>query len=291
MASSSSSSTYRQAKDWNAAQYLKFEAERTRPVRDLVAQIPLQSPRRVVDLGCGPGNSTGVLLARWPEAHITGMDSSPDMIQKARSSFPQLGFELSDLADWTPTSATTTTTNTTATTASPGGEQVDVFFSNAVFQWIPYEQRLPLMSRYISMQASGGVFAIQMPDNFMEPSHVLMRETAAEEGSPWSTILKERQPALAQFQTAQEIYDHLSPLCQEVNLWHTHYYHILDSHEAVVEWVKGTGLRPFLDPLSDEDRVGFVASYLAKLKNAYPVSANGKVILKYPRLFVVAVRK
>jgi trans-aconitate 2-methyltransferase len=283
-----------QAKDWNAAQYLKFEEERTRPVRDLLAQIPVASPRRVVDLGCGPGNSTSVLLARWPNAHITGMDSSPDMIQKARKSLPQLDFELADLATWTPSPSSSPVEEDSS--SNSGGQhqqqhgEADVFFSNAVFQWIPYEQRLPLMSRFIGMQASGGVFAIQVPDNYLEPSHALMRETAAD-GGPWTAILKDRQPALAQFQTVQEIYDHLTPLCQSVNVWHTHYYHILDSHEAVVEWVKGTGLRPYIDPLSDEDRQGFIASYLEKLRRVYPVSANGKVILRYPRLFVVATRK
>ncbi|OKL55325.1 Trans-aconitate 2-methyltransferase [Talaromyces atroroseus] len=270
-------------KDWNAAQYLKFEEERTRPVRDLLAQIPVHSPRRVVDLGCGPGNSTSVLLARWPNAHITGMDSSPDMIRTARQTLPQLDFELADLATWTPSYLSS---------SSPVEEdgQVDVFFSNAVFQWIPHEQRLPLMTRFIEMQASGGIFAIQIPDNFLEPSHVLMRETAGD-GGPWTSILKDRQPARAQFQSVQEIYDHLIPLCQSVNIWHTHYYHVLDSHEAVVEWVKGTGLRPFIDPLSEDDRAGFIARYLERLKRVYPVSVDGKVILRYPRLFVVATRK
>lgn len=273
---STSTSSYREAKDWSADQYLKFEEERTRPVRDLLGQVPVTSPQRVVDLGCGPGNSTSVLLARWPDAHISGMDSSPDMVQKARKTLPQLDFEIDDLTSWTPPRAET--------------EPVDVFFSNAVLQWIPHDQRLPLISRFLEMQQSGGVFAFQVPDNYLEPSHAMMRETAGD-GGPWTSVLKDRQPALAQFQSTQEIYDHLIPLCQSINIWHTHYYHILDSHEAVVEWVKGTGLRPFIDPLDEEQRKGFVESYLERLKAVYPVSKDGKVILKYPRLFVVAVKK
>ncbi|QKX59687.1 uncharacterized protein TRUGW13939_06827 [Talaromyces rugulosus] len=265
--SSRTMASYRQAKDWSADQYLKFAEERTRPARDLLAQIRAEAPQRVVDLGCGPGNSTQVLADRWPNAHITGMDSSPDMVDKARKTLPQLDFELGDLATWTP----------------PSGSPVDVYFSNAVFQWMPSDQRLPLISRLIQTQASGGVFAFQVPDNFLEPSHAMMRETAAD-GGPWTAVLKDRQPALAKFQSAQDIYNHLSPLCASLNIWHTHYYHILDSHEAVVEWVKGTGLRPFIDPLSDEDRQAFVASYLARLQSVYPTCVDGKVILKYPRL-------
>lgn len=254
--------------DWSANQYLKFAEERTRPSRDLLAQVRAEAPRRVVDLGCGPGNSTEVLAARWPRARITGMDSSPNMVEKARKTLPQLDFEQGDLATWTPP------------------EQVDVFFSNAVFHWIPSDQRLPLISRLIETQPSGGVFAFQVPDNYYEPSQVMMRETAAE-----TAALKGRNPGVAKFQSVQDIYNHLNPLCASVNIWHTHYYHVLDSHESIVEWVKGTGLRPFIDPLSDADRQTFLASYLARLQKAYPACVDGKVILTYPRLFVVAVRR
>ncbi|KAF3403253.1 Trans-aconitate 2-methyltransferase [Talaromyces pinophilus] len=267
---------FRQANDWNANQYLKFEEERTRPARDLLAQIPVSSPRRVVDLGCGPGNSTEVLVSKWPDAQISGMDSSPDMIDKAGARLSSVKFELGDLNTWAPANA---------------DEKVDVFFSNAVFQWIPSEKRLPLISRFIEMQAPGGVFAFQVPDNFLEPSHAMMRETASEANKPWTEVLRNRQPALARFQSTQEIYDALIPLCSSINVWHTHYYHVLENHEAVVEWVKGTGLRPFIDPLSEEARKGFVEAYLARIKKVYPVSVDGRVILKYPRLFVVAIRK
>lgn len=277
----SSASNTNQTKDWDAKQYLKFEAERTRPVHDLLAQVPVTSPRRVIDLGCGPGNSTEALVARWPNAHISGMDSSPDMIDKARRRLPDVEFEIGDLNTWVPS----------PTVDSSEQKGVDVLFSNAVFQWIPSGERLPLITRLLNMQASGGVFAFQVPDNFLEPSHTAMRETAADAQQPWFATFQGRQPALRQFKSTQEIYDALIPHCQSINIWHTHYYHVLESHQAIVEWVKATGLKPFIDPLSEEERNGFLAAYLARLKKAYPVSVDGKVILKFPRLFVVAVKK
>jgi trans-aconitate 2-methyltransferase len=257
-------------KDWSAAQYLKFEEERTRPSRDLLSQVPLKSPKRVVDLGCGPGNSTTVLAAQYPQSHITGMDSSPDMIEKARATLPGIEFTLDDLNSYTP------------------NEPVDLFFSNAVFQWLSYVDRIKVIMKLIQTQPSGGVSAFQVPDNFMEPSHEAMRSLAAE--GPWAATLSRLQPAREAFQSPQELYDQIKPLCSSVNLWHTHYHHVLDGHEALVEWVKGTGLRPFIDPLSTEEREGFLKAYLERLKKIYPSSYDGKVLLRYPRLFMVAIR-
>ncbi|KAL5041180.1 hypothetical protein BDW71DRAFT_192240 [Aspergillus fruticulosus] len=257
------------APDWSAKQYLKFEAERTRPARDLLAQVPLDTPRDVVDLGCGPGNSTAVLLARYPDARVAGMDSSPDMIRKARETLPGIVFTVDDLSTYTPENP------------------VELFFSNAVFQWLPRNQRLEIIKRLIRSQPSGGVFAFQVPDNLAEPSHVAMRETAA--NGPWSSTLQ--SVARDSFQSPQEIYDELKPLCADVNIWHTHYHHSLENHGAVVEWVKGTGLRPFIDPLSVADRESFLRAYKGRLEQLYPKSIDGRVLLRYPRLFVVAVRK
>lgn len=259
-------------KDWSATQYLKFEAERTRPSLDLLAQVPLESPRHVVDLGCGPGNSTAVLVDRFPHAQVVGLDSSPDMIEKARRRLPQHEFILGELA------------------AFKDGNRVpaDLLFSNAVYQWIPHEDRSRIFTDLVQTQKPGGVFAFQVPDNFSEPTHVAMRETAAE--GPWSTILEKHQPWRKSFQTPQELYDLLKPFCSDINIWHTYYYHILEDHQAVVEWVKGTGLRPYIDPLSPEDRSAFLAAYLERIKNHYPILCDGKVCLRYPRLFLVAVR-
>jgi trans-aconitate 2-methyltransferase len=257
-------------KDWSAAQYLKFERERTRPARDLLAQVAVESPARVLDVGCGPGNSTRLLVERWPSARISGLDSSPDMIEKARKRLPEVDFRIGDL--------TTTTI-----------EGYDLLFANAVYQWLRHDQRMGIFVDMMTKQKPGGVFAFQVPDNFDEPSHVAMREVAAEGDRPWSEALRDqgvRQP----FQSPAEIYNQFKPLCSEVDIWHTSYYHILDDHQAIVEWVKGTGLRPFVDPLSPEARQAFLDAYLDRIRRLYPPLHDGKVCLRYPRLFVVAVR-
>jgi trans-aconitate 2-methyltransferase len=262
-----------QNKDWSATQYLKFEAERTRPSRDLLAQIPVElHPRRIIDLGCGPGNSTAVLKERYPDAEISGMDSSPGMIETAKQRLPELEFEVADLLTYRP----------------PPGPPVDLYFSNAVFQWLSGSERIRVIQDLIQTQPTGAIFAFQVPDNFKEYSHTAMRDTA-EEG-PWAATLAERNPARELIQSSQEWYDALKPLCQSINIWHTYYQHVLDSHEQIVEWVKGTGLQPFLNPLNDEQREGFLAAYLERLKRAYPTQYDGKVLLRYPRLFVVTVR-
>lgn len=257
-------------KDWNAAQYLKFEAERTRPSRDLLAQIPLKSPKRILDLGCGPGNSTQVLAQHFPNAKVSGVDSSPDMIKKAQSTYPNIDFELGDLNTYKPK------------------EPVDVMFSNAVLHWVPYKSRVAVIKRLLETLPSGGVFAFQVPDNWREQSHECMRQVASE-GS-WAGKMDGGEPHKAPFQSAQELYDAFKPVCSEVDIWYTTYHHVLDDHQAIVEWFKGSGLRPFIDPLSEDDSAAFQAAYLDRLKQGYPLQYDGKVLLRFPRLFVVAVR-
>ncbi|KAK4066266.1 uncharacterized protein Triagg1_8098 [Trichoderma aggressivum f. europaeum] len=257
-------------KDWSAAQYLKFAEQRTRPSRDLIAQVPLASPTRIIDIGCGPGNSTEVLAKQWPNARISGMDSSPDMIETARKALPNLDFTVADLKNYTPEGP------------------VDLLFSNAVFQWISFEDRIPIISRLIESLKPGGVFAFQVPDNHTEQTHAAMRAVA--ENGPWSETLGRLKPALGPFQTPLELYNGLKPLCSSIDVWHTHYQHPLGGHQEIVEWVKGTGLRPFIDPLDPEQKEGFLAAYLEKLKGLYPSCDDGTVLLRYPRLFFVAVR-
>lgn len=259
-----------ETKDWNATLYLKFEDERTRPCHDLVSRIPLQSPRHVVDLGCGPGNSTAVLASRFPYSHLTGLDSSPDMIENARKRHPETEFALGDLISYTPS------------------EPVDLFVSNAVFHWLPTAERIDVMVRLMRSQQSGSVFAFQVPDNLTEMSHEAMRQTALD--GPWAATFKSEKLGRDSFQTPQEIYDHLKPLCSKVDMWHTTYYHVLENHEAIVEWLKGTGLRPFLSPLSPEEQDGFLEAYLNRLRDAYPACHDGKVILPFPRFFMVAIK-
>lgn len=255
--------------DWSASQYLKFEDERTRPSRDLLSRVALQNPRNIVDLGCGPGNSTAILEERYPTAQIVGIDSSPDMIEKAKATLPGRKFFVQGLESYSPS------------------DPVDLFFSNAVFHWVKAEERFEIIKRLMNTQKSGGAFAFQVPYNLSEPSHVSMREAATK--GPWESTLSHVHRD--EFQSPQEIYDQLKPLCSDVQIFHTDYFHPLPDHRAVMEWVKGSGLRPYLDPLTPKYRESFLEIYLGLLEKAYPKSVDGRVLLRYPRLFVVAVKQ
>lgn len=164
---------------------------------------------------------------------------------------------------------------------------VDLFFSNAVFHWLGREERFGIVKRLMETQSSGSVFALQVPDNLKEPSHVLMREAA--KSGPWAAALE--NIGRDTFQSPEEIYDQLKPISSMVDIWHSSYYHSLENHAAIIEWVKGTGLRPYLDRLRPDERQGFLREYLKQLGTAYPKTFDGRVLLKYPRLFVVAVKK
>jgi trans-aconitate 2-methyltransferase len=254
--------------DWSARQYLKFEDERTRPPRDLLAQVPLKSARRVFDLGCGPGNSTELLVERYPQAQVIGLDSSPDMLRQARTRLPNCEFAQADLVDWTPP------------------ERTDLLFANAVFQWVP--DHPAVLRRLLSALPVGAVLAVQMPDNTEEPALALMREVAAV--GPWAAQLALTAAARDDLPTPAAYYDLLSPLCAQLDIWHTVYNHVMAGADAIVEWFRGSGLRPFLAPLDDAMRRGFLAEYTARVGQAYPPRHDGRVLLRFPRLFIVAIR-
>jgi trans-aconitate 2-methyltransferase len=256
------------AEDWSARQYLKFEDERTRPPRDLLAQVPLEAPRRVFDLGCGPGNSTELLIQRYPQAEVVGLDSSPDMLRQARERLPGRAFVAADLATWHPP------------------EHTDLLFANAVFQWVPNHPAV--LQRLIAALPAGGVLAVQMPDNTEEPALALMREVAA--SGPWAATLATTAAARDDLPTPAAYYDLLRPLCTHLDIWHTVYNHVMAGPEAIVEWFRGSGLRPFLSPLNDDIRRAFVAAYSARVAEAYPARFDGKALLRFPRLFIIAVR-
>jgi trans-aconitate 2-methyltransferase len=254
--------------NWSARQYVAFEEERTRPVRDLLAAVPRDGARRAIDLGCGPGNSTEVLLDRFPDAAVSGLDSSPDMIEAARRRLPAVEFEVGSVEDWD----------------APG--PLDVILANAVFHWVP--DHAHLFPRLVEKLDPGGALAVQMPDNLGEPSHRLMRQIAAE--GPWADQLAAAAGERTEVQTAEWYFRLLQPLCARVDVWRTTYHHLLAGPAEVVEWFKGSGLRPFLAPLDEAQRAAFLGRYEAAIAAAYPPAADGTVLLPFPRLFIVAVR-
>jgi trans-aconitate 2-methyltransferase len=254
--------------DWNARQYLKFEDERTRPPRDLLAQVPLQHPRLVVDLGCGPGNSTELLVERFPQSEIIGLDSSPDMLRKARERLPQCTFIETDIASWT---------------ADP---RANLLFANASFQWIPDHPHV--LRRLLESLPAGGVLAVQMPDNTREPSHALQREVAA--SGPWADSPQMMAAPRGDLPAPEIYYDLLKPVCTQIDIWHSIYNHVMPSPQAIVEWFKGSALQPYLSPLDAAARERFLAAYAKKIAAAYKPRFDGKVLLRFPRLFIVAVR-
>ncbi|CAN5799654.1 trans-aconitate 2-methyltransferase [soil metagenome] len=251
---------------WSAKQYSTFERERTRPVMDLVAALPATDVKLAVDLGCGPGNSTEVLAARFPDAKVIGMDSSDDMLVNARERLPDIRFELADIATWNPP------------------ESFDVILANAALQWVPDHRTL--YPRLASKLAPGGRLAIQTPDNLGEPAHKLALEVAAD--GPWAAKIGavEHPPRHG----AQFYYELLQPHCTELDIWRTTYFHKLAGPAAIVEWFKSTALRPFTGPLDEPERTEFLAHYLEAITKAYPTLPSGEVLLPFPRLFIVATR-
>jgi trans-aconitate 2-methyltransferase len=251
---------------WNPETYLQFAGPRTRPAADLLARVPLMAPARVIDLGCGPGNSTALLAARWPKARLEGLDSSPAMLDEARASGVPADWVLADLATWSP--------------AAP----YDLIYSNATFQWL--EDQEHLLPRLMVSVVPGGVFAFQVPVNFHAPSHALMREVAAD--SRWA----DRMAAVrgVGFHTAEDYYDLLRPQARDLDIWETSYLHVLEGEDAVYRWVGGTGLRPYLAALDGEARDEFILVYKQRLNEAYPRRADGSTLLPFQRLFVVAIK-
>jgi trans-aconitate 2-methyltransferase len=259
---------------WSAQQYLAFEDERTRPVRDLLAAVPAIEARRAVDIGCGPGNSTEVLAARFPNATVGGFDSSSDMIAAARKRLPGLQFEVLELKSWLEPSG-----------SASRNDSIDVALANAVLQWTP--DHAALFPALVAKLAPGGCLAVQVPDNLDEPAQKLMREIADED--PWRSKLAGADRARVQIESAEWYYRLLRARCGRVDVWRTTYYHPLADANAIVEWFKGTGLRPFLDPLDPSERAAYLARYAARLAPLYP-SQSGGVLLPFPRLFMVAQR-
>ena len=252
---------------WDPAQYLKFAAPRFRPAMDLLARVTVEAPKTVYDLGCGAGNVTRLLAQRWPDARVVGVDDSAEMLAQAAKEAPGIVWQCQSVASWTPEQA------------------ADLIYSNAALHWLPDHQAL--FPRLMGCLTPGGVLAVQMPRNFSEPSHALIRETVA--GGPW----RDRLAPLVQpspVAAPEYYYDLLAPLAAELDMWETQYQHVLEGEDPVKEWTKGTWLKQFLDALDEGDRPAFEADYAVRLRKAYPRRADGKTVFPFRRLFIVARR-
>jgi trans-aconitate 2-methyltransferase len=250
---------------WSPEQYHRYRGERSRPFFDLLAQVDLVAPRTIVDLGCGTGELTATLLERWPEASVLGIDSSKEMIDVAATHREpdRLEFALGDLATWEPSAP------------------VDLLFSNAAFQWVGnHEQLIP---RLVDLVAPGGVLAFQVPANFTAPSHTILYELLS---SPrWVKKLGHGNGSASIMEPSWYV-EILTSLGMKVSAWETVYHQILQGENAVLEWVKGTALRPVLAALDESEKIEFLEEYAGRLRAAYPQRAFG-TLFPFRRLFVV----
>lgn len=252
---------------WNPDQYLHFSDHRLRPAIDLLNAIPPISAKHVVDLGCGTGSVLPALRNRWPNAELSAVDQSVEMLTAAKETFSDAIFSQADIADWRPEG------------------KVDVIFSNAALNWLDHHDSL--LRRLAGFLSEHGVLAVQMPRNHDRPSHTCVAEIVDTE--PYASKLK---PLIkpAPVHAPSYYMDCLSELRNEgarIDVWETDYQQIMQGDNPVVEWTKGTYLRPFLDALDGEDRANFEAHYREKIKSAYPRLADGSTIFAFRRLFIV----
>ncbi len=247
---------------WDPEKYLLFEKQRTQPAIDLAMRVRGRAPKTVADIGCGPGNSTQILKETFPEAHLVGVDNSETMIEEAEARHPEMDFVLCS--------------------AQELSGSYDLLFSNACLQWIPdHEMLLPLLMSKVN---PGGALAVQMPMNWWEPLYCIIREAAAESRWDFSKTHFEQNDVLA-----PEEYDRILGRCSRRHeIWETVYYHAMPSHESLLDWVRSTRLRPYLDALGEEDKPLFEAEILRRTKEAYPFTENGDVIFKFRRFFFIA---
>ena len=259
---------------WDPAQYLKFSNHRLRPALDLLAQIPLAAPERVVDLGCGAGNVTRFLAERWPQAQFTGVDNSAEMLAKARTQLPQAAWVESGIAEWQPEAP------------------VDLIYSNAALHWLP--KHPALFARLLGFLKPGGILAVQMPRNFAAPSH-----TSIDAALDALALPAEQRAAIdadklnSPVAEPADYYDWIKPLAANVDLWETLYSHVLEGENAVAEWVKGTALIPVMNGLGGPEAPlcqRFLADYRARTNAVYSRRPDGTTLFPFRRLFIVATR-
>ncbi|MCB0112805.1 MAG: methyltransferase domain-containing protein [Caldilineaceae bacterium] len=256
---------------WNPSQYLKFSDHRLRPALELLARVPLADPRVIYDLGCGPGNITRLIADQWPNATVYGLDNSPDMLTKADAEPSAVQWIEGDLETWSPP------------------QPADLIYSNATLHWIPGHAEL--FPRLVGALKPGGCLAVQMPLSWGMPSHRLMRETLADGGPNGASLGSEDlRAAVARkwVDDAEAYYDLLVGSAASLDIWEVEYVQELSGDDPVLEWVKGTGLRPILNGLEDAEREIFLAEYARRLRQTYPMRANGRTLYPFRRLFIVA---
>jgi trans-aconitate 2-methyltransferase len=254
--------------EWDSELYLRYEQERTQPSLDLALRIPLEAPEEIIDLGCGPGNSTRILRQRWPNAHLTGLDSSPAMLERARQSSADIEWRVGDIQTW----------------SEPG--RFDLIFANASLHWVADHESL--MHRLIDALKPGGFLAFQMPALYNQPAAEAVNELA--NSSIWQPYrLRERYTL--QVHRPGVYYDWLRPASGRLQIWETVYFHELENHRRMIEFYASTGLKPYLEGLpSEELQERFKAEVLDSYRTLFLAQANGNVLFPFRRLFVIAAR-
>jgi trans-aconitate 2-methyltransferase len=254
--------------DWNPQLYLKYKDERTQPSIDLVSKIKIENPKSIIDIGCGPGNSSQALVKKWPQSKVTGMDNSPAMIEQAKKDYPDQTWLLRDAVNL------------------DLERKYDLVFSNAVIQWIPNHNKV--IPSLFSIVNKNGALAVQVPDFKTMPVNVAIEKVAA--SSKWSSYTDGCEELLT-CHNADYYYIILSSLNAHFEMWETIYFHELESHEALIEWFRSTAMKPYLNKLPREDKkIAFENDVLEECKKSYPVQFNKKIILPFSRLFFVVYK-
>ena len=256
------------AGSWNPDTYLWFERQRTLPATDLAARIEVAQPERVIDIGCGPGNSTAVLRRKWPHAAVTGLDSSEEMIRKARAQYPDTDWVHGDARAWTP------------------DQSYHVIFSNAALQWMPDQQGI--IRKLFAALVPGGALAVQVPADVDTPLRRAVMTIA--DRAQWRTRMS-GCASLITYRDASFYYDILSALSQRLELWTTTYTHVLDSHQELIDWYTSTGMKTYLARIqAEEEKTAFKRQVLDECRPGYPQHPDGRILFPFPRLFFVVYR-
>ncbi|MEM1369388.1 MAG: methyltransferase domain-containing protein [Cyanobacteria bacterium P01_H01_bin.15] len=255
-------------KHWDSSHYLRYSTERTRAAVDLLARVNLPAPRRIADIGCGPGNSTALLWSRWPDSKVVGIDNSSEMLATARTAYPEREWIECNARQWRPS------------------KPYDLVFSNAALQWLP--EHSSLVQMLFEQVATGGALAFQVPSAQYALVRRLIFEISQE--SPWDQQMQGPRSRLT-IEPPEFYYDALASEAETLDIWETDYMHVMESHEAILDWISSTGLRPFLNALdTDADREAFTNELRHRIASGYELRIDGKVLFPFRRTFVIAYR-